>query len=142
MSRWYALTVNRSLDVLALVLDKANDEVAVTLEGDLSRADFSRFPHVIREPLVSIPPDSTWRIVTFLLDAQRKHTFQRTILTRIGIRKHVAHIQIAQHGSVIFSSSDWFCDECAWISAEIVSEPEVQLLVQHRVIRSYSLRAE
>ena len=106
-----SLVVRRPIEFLTEILPVFGDTAVMSLEGDLSQCRLDAF----EGRLASASPD----IAEFPLTAANRERLVDSELSRIGLRKRIAHVRIREAGAIRFASYDWFHPECVGCDASI-----------------------
>jgi hypothetical protein len=125
MALRYRLVVKRPLEVVAAVVSTFGESAQMSLEGDLSALRFDRFEGLTRDPTDvlrsnTLEPRLMFAIVP--LTADNRDLLLRSELPRVGLRRRIVHLQIADSGVVRFAACDNFHPDCVWADACVPEE--------------------
>jgi hypothetical protein len=134
---FYFLDVKRAVPFIETILDKFCGNSAISLEGDLSKVDFSDFAGVSKIETITLKRQTIWPTQDFVV---LPLTFEnvtklKKLLQRIGIRNRVLHIQVESDGQIVLGSYDQFGKNETWISMS-VGEEFVKELMHKDIIRA------
>ena len=115
------------------------EDSLLSIEGDLSKCDFSELGGSITEETDILKRNTTHPKQDFLiipLNGNNKRSLIEDIFNRIGLRKNVLHIQVAYKNNLFFGAYDCFHPECVWIDAKL-KETILSTLLSKRIISNY-----
>ena len=140
MDEQFWLIVKDKPVLLASVMNALCGNAHISLEGDLSKCDFSHIPGTISTETQSLPRNTLWPKQDFVIIPLEPHTIQSILaqLKHLGRDLHaIIHIQIEKNGVREFGAYDNFHRDCV-VSGPGVSEGLLQQLVSQDILYSFA----
>jgi len=115
----------------------------ISFEGDLGKCDFSSIPGLASEPdgafqRNTIVPRQDYIILP--LSQETVTPILHQVLPEGRCVHDIIHIEIEQHGELVFSACDNFHAECVW--APLKAGALLQRLEENQVVRSFGMWPE
>ncbi len=143
MNKVYSINVRLPIDFLSKLIMNIDGDAIMSLEGDLSRCSFDDLEDCKTEPFPPLKKyisssNKSYDYVAIPLNETNRRILIMSLLPRIGLRKHVAHIEIAQNDTKLFGSYDCFHPDCVWLDKDI-GERLLQSMLNEKNILNYKL---
>lgn len=136
--------VKKALRLLDAVTERYCPGGLVSLEGDLSRCDFSAIRSHRKEETDVLKRQTISPVQDFVVMPLERDTIEivkRKVFRRVGIRRYVDHIQMEKAGRLVFAAYDQFVAGCVWIEARF-GEDSLRKLVHEGVISRFEVAQE
>jgi hypothetical protein len=122
----FTVDVKQSIELLKTLIDHADTNSRLILEGNLSQFDGRHLAGAVREDAKD-GLDSSYGRVTIPLAQENRHRLKTAVLPRVGIRSLIARVFLETENTLLFASSHKFTDGALfsdWITAEFLAELE------------------
>lgn len=118
----FTVDVKQSIELLKTLIDRADANSRLILEGNLSQFDGRHLTGIIRE---DVKDDAgTWcGRVTIPLAQENRYRLKTAVLPRVGIRSLITHVFLETENTLLFASYHKFTDGALfsdWITVEFL----------------------
>jgi hypothetical protein len=142
MSTRFQVRVRRPVDFIRAGLNHFPHDCYLSLEGDLSRFDSTLIPGTSHMPTTLLRKYTISPVQDFVIlpvTAATSDLVSLRVLSQVGLKHHIIHIQIASESRLVLGAYDNFHRECVWIDAAIGQEGITSML-DSGIIGWYQLR--
>lgn len=135
----YYLNVRRPVPFMSSLVEVFCGDAHMSLEGDLSDLRWSGRRQVNPRIEVLLRRQTIWPKQDYAVLPLEEDTLveiKERVLPVVGLAEKVAHVQIEQHGELVFGAYDEFHADCVWVTSQVGPE-FLDRLKKDGCLRSY-----
>ncbi len=118
----FTVRVTHPLPFISAVLRALKGPASLSLEGDLSQADFQGITYDWDHPTSILSRNTIWPVQDFVIVPLTNESVELLItrvLPHVGLRTRVLHLLIERNAQLFFAAYDQFAPDSVWIDAAI-----------------------